>query len=77
MGMNSYDIWDRFEAIRKGDALCRKPDPVELHGELWLTGPGSCKGVFLRDTGGRPLDINLPSGWQGKRVKIRIELEDG
>lgn len=78
--MSDYDVWDRYEAIRQKDSARKmptppQPDPVELRGELWLTGPGTFKGIFLRDALCGPIDINLPPAWNGKSVIVRVELD--
>lgn len=53
---------------------CKHP-AQELSGELWITGPGHHKGLFLKDSNGKLIDVELPACFQGKRVKITVALD--
>ena len=47
-------------------------EEIKLNGRLQLTGPGGEKGIFLRDSNGQLIDINLPIEFLNQNIEIII-----
>ncbi len=66
-----YDV-----VMSKSPACEGRPDltqqPANHVGVLHLTGHGNERGIYLRDSDGRLVDIDLPAEWQGKKVWVSV-----